>query len=168
MILFDLDGTLTDSGPGITRCVQYALASFRIEEPDLEKLNCYVGPPLLESFMNFAGLGCEEAQQAITKYRERYEAEGIFENEVYEGIPEVLAYLKEKGKILAVASSKPEKYVEQILEHFEIRKYFTVCPRCCHEQFVHWHQQSRQRRIHRRDAAPTRSRRQPFRRGDGW
>ena len=86
MILFDLDGTLTDSGPGITRCVQYALASFGIEEPDLEKLNCYVGPPLLESFMNFAGLGCEEAQQAITKYRERYEAEGIFENEVYEGI----------------------------------------------------------------------------------
>ena len=65
MILFDLDGTLTDSGPGITRCVQYALASFGIEEP------------LLESFMNFAGLGCEEAQQAITKYRERYEAEGI-------------------------------------------------------------------------------------------
>ena len=121
MILFDLDGTLTDSGPGITRCVQYALASFGIEEPDLEKLNCYVGPPLLESFMNFAGLGCEEAQQAITKYRERYEAEGIFENEVYEGIPEVLAYLKEKGKILAVASSKPEKYVEQILEHFETR-----------------------------------------------
>lgn len=59
MILFDLDGTLTDSGPGITRCVQYALASFGIEEPDLEKLNCYVGPPLLESFMNFAGLGCE-------------------------------------------------------------------------------------------------------------
>ena len=126
MILFDLDGTLTDSGPGITRCVQYALASFGIEEPDLEKLNCYVGPPLLESFMNFAGLGCEEAQQAITKYRERYEAEGIFENEVYGGIPEVLAYLKEQGKILAVASSKPEKYVEQILEHFEIRKYFTV------------------------------------------
>ena len=89
-----VDGTLTDSGPGITRCVQYALASFGIEEPDLEKLNCYVGPPLLESFMNFAGLGCEEAQQAITKYRERYEAEGIFENEVYGGIPEVLAYLK--------------------------------------------------------------------------
>ena len=126
MILFDLDGTLTDSGPGITRCVQYALASFGIEEPDLEKLNCYVGPPLLESFMNFAGLGREEAQQAITKYRERYETEGIFENEVYEGIPEVLAYLKEQGKTLAVASSKPEKYVEQILEHFEIRKYFTV------------------------------------------
>lgn len=126
MILFDLDGTLTDSGPGITRCVQYALASFGIEEPDLQKLNCYVGPPLLESFMNFAGLSREEAQQAIAKYRERYETQGIFENEVYDGIPEVLAYLKEQGKILAVASSKPEKYVEQILEHFEIRKYFTV------------------------------------------
>ena len=69
MILFDLDGTLTDSGPGITRCVQYALASFGIEEPDLEKLNCYVGPPLLESFMNFAGLGCEEAQRAFLKMK---------------------------------------------------------------------------------------------------
>ena len=155
MILFDLDGTLTDSGPGITRCVQYALASFGIEEPDLEKLNCYVGPPLLESFMNFAGLGCEEAQQAITKYRERYEAEGIFENEVYGGIPEVLAYLKEKGKILAVASSKPEKYVEQ--------KVFYRSNRFRNER-----NQNRQRRSHRRDAAPTRSRRQPFRRGDGW
>ena len=126
IILFDLDGTLTDSGPGITKSVQYALAAFGIDEPDLEKLNCYVGPPLLESFMNFAGLSREDAQQAIAKYRERYEREGIFENELYEGIPELLAYLKEQGKILAVASSKPEKYVEQILEHFEIRSYFTV------------------------------------------
>ena len=65
IILFDLDGTLTDSGPGITRCVQYALASFGIEETDLEKLNCYVGPPLLESFVKFAGLNREEAEQAI-------------------------------------------------------------------------------------------------------
>ena len=126
IILFDLDGTLTDSGPGITRCVQYALASFGIEETDLEKLNCYVGPPLLESFVKFAGLNREEAEQAIEKYRERYELKGIFENAVYQGIPEVLAYLKEQGKTLAVASSKPEPYVEKILEHFEIRTYFTV------------------------------------------
>lgn len=163
MILFDLDGTLTDSGPGITRCVQYALASFGIEEPDLEKLNCYVGPPLLESFMNFAGLGCEEAQQAITKYRERYEAEGIFENEVYEGIPEVLAYLKEKGKILAVASSKPEKIRGADPGAFRNQKVFYRSNRFRNER-----NQNRQRRSHRRDAAPTRSRRQPFRRGDGW
>lgn len=126
MILFDLDGTLTDSGPGITKSVQYALAAFGIDEPDLENLNCYVGPPLLESFMNFAGLSREEAKKAIVKYRERYEKEGILENELYEGIPELLAYLKEQGKTLAVASSKPEKYVEKILEHFEIRSYFTV------------------------------------------
>ncbi|WP_461881134.1 HAD hydrolase-like protein [Fusicatenibacter sp.] len=126
IILFDLDGTLTDSGPGITRCVQYALASFGIEETDLEKLNCYVGPPLLESFVKFAGLNREEAEQAIEKYRERYESKGIFENAVYQGIPEVLAYLKEQGKTLAVASSKPEPYVEKILEYFEIRTYFTV------------------------------------------
>lgn len=126
IILFDLDGTLTDSGPGITKSVQYALASFGIEEPDLEKLNCYVGPPLLESFMKFAGLNREDAAQAIAKYRERYETQGIFENELYPGIPELLAYLKEQGKTLAVASSKPEKYVEKILEYFNIRSYFTV------------------------------------------
>ena len=68
----------------------------------------------------------EEAEQAIEKYRERYESKGIFENAVYQGIPEVLAYLKEQGKTLAVASSKPEPYVEKILEYFEIRTYFTV------------------------------------------
>lgn len=78
MILFDLDGTLTDSGPGITRCVQYALASFGIEEPDLEKLNCYVGPPLLESFMNFAGLGCEECTAGHHKIQGAVRGRGHF------------------------------------------------------------------------------------------
>ena len=163
MILFDLDGTLTDSGPGITRCVQYALASFGIEEPDLEKLNCYVGPPLLESFMNFAGLGCEEAQQAITKYRERYEAEGIFENEVYEGIPEVLAYLKEKGKNSGGSIVQTGKIRGADPGAFRNQKVFYRSNRFRNER-----NQNRQRRSHRRDAAPTRSRRQPFRRGDGW
>ncbi|MDY2938371.1 MAG: HAD-IA family hydrolase [Fusicatenibacter sp.] len=126
VILFDLDGTLTDSGPGITRCVQYALQSFGIEEPDLKKLECFVGPPLKESFMKYGGLDDDQAEKAVEKYRERYQDTGIFENEVYEGIPELLQFLKERGKILAVASSKPEVYVERILEHFQLRDYFTV------------------------------------------
>ena len=164
MILFDLDGTLTDSGPGITRCVQYALASFGIEEPDLEKLNCYVGPPLLESFMNFAGLGCEEAQQAITKYRERYEAEGIFENEVYEGIPDGSGVSEREGKkFWQVAIVQTGKIRGADPGAFRNQKVFYRSNRFRNER-----NQNRQRRSHRRDAAPTRSRRQPFRRGDGW
>ena len=122
-----------------------------------------MGPPLLESFMNFAGPWLRRSTAGHHKIPGAVRGRGIFENEVYEGIPEVLAYLKEKGKILAVASSKPEKYVEQILEHFEIRKYFTVVTGSEMNG-----NQNRQRRSHRRDAAPTRSRRQPFRRGDGW
>lgn len=126
VILFDLDGTLTDSGPGITRCVQYALQSFGREEPDLKKLECFVGPPLLDSFMRYGHLSKEDAEKAVEKYRERYTDIGIFENEVYEGIPEVLRDLRERGKILAVASSKPEVYVERILKHFGLRDFFTV------------------------------------------
>ena len=87
IILFDLDGTLTDSAPGITRCVQYALRHFGIDEPDLKKLECFVGPPLKEMFMEYAGFSESQAEEAVAKYRERYTEKGIFENAVYEGIP---------------------------------------------------------------------------------
>lgn len=126
VILFDLDGTLTDSGPGITRCVQYALHHFGIDEPDLQKLECFVGPPLKEMFMEYAGFDEKQAEEAVAKYRERYTEKGIFENTVYEGIPEILSRCREKGRVLAVASSKPQVYVEQILEHFNLRQYFEV------------------------------------------
>lgn len=125
-ILFDLDGTLTDSKPGITRCVQYALHRMGIEEPDLNKLEPFIGPPLLDSFHEYYGFDEQQGRQAIVYYRERFSTVGIFENEVYPGIGQLLADLKASGKKLAVASSKPEMYVGQILEHFGLRAYFDV------------------------------------------
>lgn len=123
-ILFDLDGTLTDPKLGITSSVQYALRALGIEEPSLDKLEPFIGPPLTDSFREFYGLEGERLATAIDKYRERFATQGIFENEIYPGIPQMLADLKAKDKLLAIASSKPTLFVEQILEHFEIRKYF--------------------------------------------
>lgn len=122
--LFDLDGTLTDPKVGITTCVQYALHSFGIEEPDLDKLEPFIGPPLKDSFMEFYGMDEEQAGRAVAKYRERFSETGLFENEIYPGIAPMLKTLNEKGFLLAVASSKPTVFVEKILEHFGIRQYF--------------------------------------------
>lgn len=124
VILFDLDGTLTESGEGITKCVQYALEKLGIIEPDLEKLRCFIGPPLKEQFMKYANLSDQEADKAVEYYRERYTKTGIFENRLYDKIPKLLDVLKINDKILGVASSKPEIYVNQILEYFEIDQYF--------------------------------------------
>ena len=123
-ILFDLDGTLTDPKLGITSSVQYALRALGIEEPSLDRLEPFIGPPLADSFREFYGLEGERLATAIDKYRERFATQGIFENEIYPGIPQMLADLKAKDKLLAIASSKPTLFVEQILEHFEIVKYF--------------------------------------------
>ena len=125
-LLFDLDGTLTDPKEGICTCVQYALASFGIQEPDLDKLEPFIGPPLKESFMHFYDMNEEQAQAAVEKYRERFRDTGIFENRLYDGIPQMLRTLNSKGMFLAVASSKPTVFVERILEHFGIRSYFKV------------------------------------------
>lgn len=125
-LLFDLDGTLTDPRVGITTCVQYALKHFGIDEPDLKKLESFIGPPLRESFMKFYGFDAGQAEEAVAKYRERFQDTGIFENEVYEGIPRMLRTLQSKGLFLAVASSKPQVFVERILEHFDLRQYFSV------------------------------------------
>lgn len=125
-LLFDLDGTLTDPKVGICTCVQYALASFGIEEPDIDKLEPFIGPPLKDSFMQFYDMSGEQAEAAVEKYRERFRDTGIFENKLYDGIPKMLQTLNSKGMFMAVASSKPTVFVEQILEHFGIRKYFKV------------------------------------------
>ncbi|MBD5450808.1 MAG: HAD family hydrolase [Lachnospiraceae bacterium] len=125
-ILFDLDGTLTDPKLGITSCVQYALRKFGIEEPDRDKLAPFIGPPLLDSFREFYGFDEEKAQRAIAYYRERFSTIGLFENEVYPGIPQMLERLQKAGRHLAVASSKPTVFVTQILEHFGILSYFEV------------------------------------------
>lgn len=125
-LLFDLDGTLTDPKEGITTCVQYALKAFGIWEPDLDKLEPFIGPPLTDSFMEFYHMDRAQAQAAVEKYRERFRDIGIFENKVYKGIPGMLKDLKRKGFILAVASSKPTVFVNRILEHFGIADYFQV------------------------------------------
>ncbi len=123
-LLFDLDGTLTDPKTGICTCVQYALSAFGIEEPDLDKLESFIGPPLKDSFMRFYGFTEEQVDAAIVKYRERFSDVGLFENEVYKGIPKMLRELNARGLVLAVASSKPTVYVQRILEHFRIARYF--------------------------------------------
>mgnify|MGYP000450037046 CR=1 FL=1 len=123
--MFDLDGTLTESGEGITKSVQYALERIGKPEPNLEKLKVFIGPPLMEMFMQYAQIDEAIAKQAVEIYRERYSVTGIFENAVYPGIENMLAQLEKKGYILAVASSKPEVYVRQILDHFGLTRYFT-------------------------------------------
>lgn len=125
-IFFDLDGTLTESGEGITKSVQYALEKIGKPEEDLEKLKVFVGPPLMEQFMKYAGVDEATGRKAIEFYRERYEVKGIYENHPYESVEEMLQELKRKGYILAVASSKPEYYVTQILDYFKLSSYFDV------------------------------------------
>lgn len=125
-LLFDLDGTLTDPKVGICTCVQYALASFGIEEPDLSKLEPFIGPPLKDGFMEFYHMDAVQAEAAIEKYRERFKDKGIFENKMYRGIPRLLRELNARGMVLAVASSKPTVFVRRILEYFKIDKYFKV------------------------------------------
>lgn len=124
MVLFDLDGTLTDSGPGIVNSVQYALKQVGRGVENLEELTCFVGPPLAEQFAKFCGISDEQGHQMVELYREYYEEKGMLENSVYDGIPEALEQLKNAGIRLAVATSKPEKYARKIIEHFKIASYF--------------------------------------------
>ena len=123
-ILFDLDGTLTESGEGITKSVQYALGKLGKPEEDLEKLKVFIGPPLMEQFMKYADLDEETARKAVEYYRERYSEKGIFENRPYPGVEDMLKELKRKKYLLTVTSSKPEYYVKQILDHFQLTGYF--------------------------------------------
>ena len=125
-IFFDLDGTLTESGEGITKSVQYALEKLGVSAPDLEPLKVFVGPPLLDQFMKYAGFDKETAQKGIEYYRERYSEKGMYENTVYPGVENALAELKRRGYRLAVASAKPTFYVTQIMDHFNLSRYFEV------------------------------------------
>lgn len=123
-ILFDLDGTLTDPGLGITNSVMYALEKLGYEVPAREKLYKYIGPPLSDSFRADYGMTQQQAQHAIDVYREYFSVTGLFENEVYPGIPEMLETLRAGGKKLLLATSKPEKFARRIMEHFDLAKYF--------------------------------------------
>ena len=122
-ILFDLDGTLTDSGEGIINCVIYALEKFGLPVPQRESLRYFVGPPLHESFVK-QGVPADRAEEAVAVYRERYVPTGMFENSPYPGVRELLEKLKKEGYALYVASSKPEWMCVEILKHFDLDKYF--------------------------------------------
>ena len=122
-IFFDLDGTLTDSAPGIIHSVQYALKKYGIEAEGND-LRSFIGPPLVHSFQERFGFDHDKALEAVAYYREYFTAGGMFENSVYPGVEEMLQKLKEDGLMLAVATSKPEFFSKQILEHFALTRYF--------------------------------------------
>ena len=123
-IFFDLDGTLNDSSIGIIKAVKYALKNFDIEIEDQAFLRRYIGPPLVDCFMEFNNLEREKAEKALFFYREYYNTVGKFENAVYDGIKKMLKGLKESGIRLFVATSKPEDVMNDIVSHFGLREYF--------------------------------------------
>ncbi len=123
-VLFDLDGTLTNPEIGITNCVMYALEKFDIKALDRKELHPFIGPPLDYSFQTYYGLSEEESKLAIKYYRERFSVKGLYENEVYDGVDKLLQHLKESGKTLIIATSKPEEFTIKILKHFDLYKYF--------------------------------------------
>lgn len=123
-ILFDLDGTLTDPMMGITKSVRYALNYYGIEVNNLNDLLPFIGPPLRDSFQEYYGFDEAKANEAVEKYREYYKNDGIFDNKVYRGMKECLQTLKDNGKKLYVATSKPEFFAKQIIDHFSLSEYF--------------------------------------------
>ena len=123
-ILFDLDGTLTDSAEGITKSAAYALKHFNIEVTDLKSLEKFIGPKLQDSFMEFYNFSEEQAERASELFQERFARIGKFENKLYPGIKELLEKLKNSGRKLYVATSKPVFYSKEILDHFSISQYF--------------------------------------------
>lgn len=125
-VLFDLDGTITDSEPGIIACVQHALRQFGIEVEDPKTLRPFIGPPLRDSFRDYFQMTPEEAEQATEFYRQRYAPIGKFECSVYPGIPELLRRLHETGRTVILATSKPEGFAREILEHFDLAQYFDL------------------------------------------
>ena len=123
VLLLDLDGTLTDAAPGILNCIRYALDSMDIEHPDDAAMRTFLGPPLVPTFRDHFGMSAADVDTAIALYRERYHDVGLFENEVYDSIPELLAALDQRGLTLAVATSKPTYSATRILEHFELAQH---------------------------------------------
>ncbi len=124
VILFDLDGTLTDSSPGIMNSIVYALKKYNISVENTDDLRKFLGPPLHESFRDFYGFDDEKSMEAVGFYREYFSTKGLLENEVYSGIREMLEDLKENGKRLILATSKPQPFTDRIMEHFDLAKYF--------------------------------------------
>ena len=125
IILFDLDGTLSDSEPGIRKGIEYSLSKFGIKLED-EEINKFLGPPIRDSYRDFCGFDEDKCEQAVKYYREYYAEKGLFENTLYPGMRELLCGLKDRGKILMVATSKPQPFTDRILRYFEIDGLFDI------------------------------------------
>lgn len=125
-LLFDLDGTITKSEEGIFNCIKYALDWAGIPYPKYSVFRSFIGPSLYDSFVREFGMDGARAKEMVAKYRERYNVEGLFEAEVYDGVADTLGALKDKGCILSVATSKPTEPTLRILEKFDVKKYFDV------------------------------------------
>lgn len=124
ILLFDLDGTLTDPEQGISNAVKYSLSYFGVEEKDMKKLRGFIGPPLIDGYMDICGFSYDNAVIARDKYREYYSEKGVLENSIYPGIKDLLEEMKLMGKRMFVATSKPVYYADIILKHFGILSYF--------------------------------------------
>ena len=125
-VLFDLDGTLTDPREGITRSIQYGLSKMGIYEPDLSKLEHFIGPPLLQAFMATYGFDEARAWEAMGFYRERFAVTGLYENHVFDGVTPLLEELVGQGRQLFIATSKPQVYAREIARHFDFARHFNV------------------------------------------
>jgi phosphoglycolate phosphatase len=125
-LLFDLDGTLTDPREGITRSIQFALARLGIDEPDLVKLERFIGPPLYQAFMEGYGFDEAKAWTAVEHYRERFKVTGLYENLLFDGVLELLEHLTGQGRSLYIATSKPTVYAREIARHFAFDHHFKV------------------------------------------
>lgn len=125
-VLFDLDGTLIEPKEGITKCVAYALNKFNILVSNIEELTVFIGPPLLDSFMNYYHMNKDEANLAVSYYRERFKEKGILECELYSNVVSTLKKLKENNTKLIIATSKPEIFTNAILKRLGIDKYFDL------------------------------------------
>ena len=128
-VIFDFDGTICDTGEGILKSAKYALDAFGYKTPDdYHVLTCFIGPPLLVTFQEEFGADANQAEELVKKFRERYTNIGLYESELYDGVKELLARLKDDGIKIGIASSKPQAYVEKLLEKFNVIKYFdSIC-----------------------------------------
>ena len=133
-VLFDLDGTLTDSGPGIMNSVSYALKKAGEPIPEMDELRKFIGPPLKDQFIEHCGISEDQARKMVELYREYFSVTGIFENSVYDGVEEMLESLKSAGIKIAMATSKPEKFARIIADHFNFTKYFDVIGGACMDE----------------------------------
>ena len=124
--LFDLDGTISQSEPGILNCIRYALDAAGLPEPSEKVLKTFIGPSLYDSFTSKCHVDHDQALWLVDKYRERYNVTGLYETSIYDGIPQTLKDLKEKGAKIGVATSKPTEPTKKILAKFDLAQYFDV------------------------------------------